>query len=349
MNKKLKTLADLLLKRNLRKEADGVLLLAESGLTKSALWWQVGVLAAGLFAAFSDDAKDIIGDLTDDFEDEEAGPLFEKWYKKLAGTDLVDGWGSFPEGDPMGGAFMRKFIRAKWNKKSSMTEDEFEEAFEKYYGESASGIVQWGLDNEGGWVDSYNGILKLWKGQDEARKNGLDWRTGEPPLSEKLIEIGEKAGEAMTEKAGEDPKDSKPSKPKDSKETEEPQAKLSPKNLLTLDSRGKAVVRLQKALIAAGFDLPKHGVDGHFGAETKAAVLAFKRKALADGKYEGLSDAKVTPDIIGLIESYNKAVRFNAPEDEGSEASESSKAHRFNAPESEASESSEKKSRFNDP
>jgi hypothetical protein len=137
--------------------------------------------------------------------------------------------------------------------------------------------------------------------------------------------------------------------PKDSKETEGPQAKLSPKNILTLDSRGKAVVRLQKALIAAGFDLPKHGVDGHFGAETKAAVLAFKRKALADGKYEGLSNEGVTPDIIGLIEAYNKANRFNAPEDEDSEASESSKAHRFNAPESEASESSEKKSRFNDP
>ena len=208
-----------------------------------------------------------------------------------------------------------------------MTEGEFEAAFEKYYGESASGIVQFGLDNEEGWVDSYNGILELWQGQEKARKNGLDWRTGKP------LEGG-------AEKAGEDPKD-----PKDSKETEEPQAKLSPKNLLTLNSRGKAVVRLQKALIAAGFDLPKYGVDGHFGAETKAAVLAFKRKALADGKYEGLSNEKVTPDITLLIESYSRLL--NLPVDEGSEGSETSGPSPLNLPSEDIE--NEKKSPLNLP
>ena len=353
MNKKLKVLADLLLEKGFHKEACELSDLAKIAFVPAAIpfvpavipfvmpvWgWvaaAVGTTALGTAIAVStsEDSKSIMKDLTPDFANEEAGPLYKKWYNELSTTDLIDGAGTFPTGDPNGGAFMREFIHKKWKAKSSMSVEEFEGAFEKYYGGGASNPLagEFGLDNEDGWVDSYNAILSLWKGQDTARKEGKDWRTDEP-----LEEDKEKAAKALNIAT------------KDSKETEEPQAKLSPKNLLTLDSRGKAVVRLQKALIAAGFDLPKHGVDGHFGAETKAAVLAFKRKALADGRYEGKGDVKVTPDIIGLIESYNKANRFNAPEDEDSEASESSKAHRFNAPESEASESSEKKSRFNDP
>ncbi|MBM7582832.1 N-acetyl-anhydromuramyl-L-alanine amidase AmpD [Caldicoprobacter guelmensis] len=43
--------------------------------------------------------------------------------------------------------------------------------------------------------------------------------------------------------------------------------------------RGPAVERLQRLLIELGYQLPKYGVDGVFGAETEAAVNAFKKSA----------------------------------------------------------------------
>lgn len=41
--------------------------------------------------------------------------------------------------------------------------------------------------------------------------------------------------------------------------------------------QGPMVERLQRLLIALGYQLPKHGVDGIFGYETEAAVNAFKK------------------------------------------------------------------------
>jgi len=109
-----------------------------------------------------DSAKDIISKLTDNFEKEDADELFEKWYNMLKNTDLVDGLGSFPL-DHMGGpSFMKNFIKKYWDNKRSMTVDEFEEAAEKHFGQSPMGVIQYGWDNEDGWVESYNSILRLW-------------------------------------------------------------------------------------------------------------------------------------------------------------------------------------------
>ena len=75
--------------------------------------------------------------------------------------------------------------------------------------------------------------------------------------------------------------------------------------LLKVNSKNKgAVERLQKALVRAGFDLPRFGVDGLFGRETKSAVIAFKEKAKSDGKYSGEIDDLVSEDTLELIESY---------------------------------------------
>jgi hypothetical protein len=41
-------------------------------------------------------------------------------------------------------------------------------------------------------------------------------------------------------------------------------------------ARGREVVKLQQALVDAGFKLPKHGVDGKFEGETESAVKAFQ-------------------------------------------------------------------------
>jgi hypothetical protein len=141
----------------------------------------IGASAVGAGALWNrKNVKAILKSITSDFTAEEAGELYRKWYKKLSGTDLINGAGTFPVGDPMGGAFMRDFIHQKWEAKSSMSEDEFENAFEKYYGESAVGIAQFGLQNEEGWVDSFNAILMLRAGQDAATAAGKNWRTEGP-------------------------------------------------------------------------------------------------------------------------------------------------------------------------
>ena len=49
--------------------------------------------------------------------------------------------------------------------------------------------------------------------------------------------------------------------------------------LLRRGSKGTRVKNLQKALVAAGETLPRYGADGHFGAETEAALRSFQRKA----------------------------------------------------------------------
>jgi peptidoglycan hydrolase-like protein with peptidoglycan-binding domain len=65
--------------------------------------------------------------------------------------------------------------------------------------------------------------------------------------------------------------------------------------MLHLGSRGPEVLRLQKALQAAGFS--PHGLDGRFGPETQAAVLAFQRA-------RGLVvDGKAGPQTFGSLSS----------------------------------------------
>lgn len=46
---------------------------------------------------------------------------------------------------------------------------------------------------------------------------------------------------------------------------------------IKFNDRGRGVQAIQQALYDLGFLLPVHGADGHFGAETRAAVKAFQR------------------------------------------------------------------------
>lgn len=85
--------------------------------------------------------------------------------------------------------------------------------------------------------------------------------------------------------------------------------------LLQSGSRGPVVTKLQQALIDAGFSLPRFGVDGIFGAETKAAVEQFQR-------HSGLSGTSVD-GIVGPITMGWLDQRFSAgptPAGTGTEA-----------------------------
>ena len=153
--------------------------------------WAATVIGAPAAAATigllnKSSVKKIINSITDNIKDEDPTKLYNKWYSKLLNTDLVIGLGEFPVGHDNGGAFMKEFVNRKWMYRSEMSEEEFETALEKYYGENAKGIVQFGLQNEEGWVDSFNLILSLQKGQDAAKAAGKDWRTEKPDQDKKI-------------------------------------------------------------------------------------------------------------------------------------------------------------------
>lgn len=64
-----------------------------------------------------------------------------------------------------------------------------------------------------------------------------------------------------------------------------------PDHALRRGDRGVDVINLQRALILAGYKLPKYGADGDFGKETEKAVNAFKK---AHGlKVDGICGKKV--------------------------------------------------------
>ena len=53
---------------------------------------------------------------------------------------------------------------------------------------------------------------------------------------------------------------------------------------LKYGNRGEGVREMQQQLVALGFELPKFGIDGKYGAETQRAVLAFRKaNALPEG------------------------------------------------------------------
>lgn len=68
--------------------------------------------------------------------------------------------------------------------------------------------------------------------------------------------------------------------------------------LLSVGSRGNAVTKLQQALVDAGFPLPKFGVDGIFGSETRTAVRDFQQ---ASGI---LVDGLVGPQTMGALDTH---------------------------------------------
>lgn len=66
---------------------------------------------------------------------------------------------------------------------------------------------------------------------------------------------------------------------------------ILPDHTLRRGDTGADVVNLQRALILAGYKLPKYGADGDFGKETEKAVNAFKK---AHGlKVDGICGKKV--------------------------------------------------------
>jgi peptidoglycan hydrolase-like protein with peptidoglycan-binding domain len=74
--------------------------------------------------------------------------------------------------------------------------------------------------------------------------------------------------------------------------------------MLRAGDRGPAVVKLQRALMDAGFPLPKFGADGIFGAETMAAVQGFQR---ASGLTGASVDGIAGPITMGWLDQ-----RFSA-------------------------------------
>jgi hypothetical protein len=67
--------------------------------------------------------------------------------------------------------------------------------------------------------------------------------------------------------------------------------------LLRFGSKGPAVVKLQQALIDAGFPLPKFGADGIFGSETQSAVRDFQRSQSLN------PDGLVGPLTMGALDA----------------------------------------------
>lgn len=53
-------------------------------------------------------------------------------------------------------------------------------------------------------------------------------------------------------------------------------AALNRKRLIRKGQKGKHVETVQQALVELGYELPKHGVDGDFGSETRRAVKKFQ-------------------------------------------------------------------------
>ena len=76
--------------------------------------------------------------------------------------------------------------------------------------------------------------------------------------------------------------------------TTKPQQTAPP--TLRRGAKGEYVTRMQQALTAAGFSLPKYGIDGSFGRETLAALKAFQK---ANGlKVDGICGPKTWEKII---------------------------------------------------
>jgi hypothetical protein len=70
-------------------------------------------------------------------------------------------------------------------------------------------------------------------------------------------------------------------------------------------SQGRGVLAVQHALYDLGYPMPKHGIDGDFGAETKKAVIAFQKdKFTAKKDHDGI----VGPKTMGMLDA-----RFGKP------------------------------------
>jgi len=116
----------------------------------------------------------------------------------------------------------------------------------------------------------------------------------------KLIKEGPKARPKPEETESSKPEETESSK----SEKTRPKSNKKKSSLKVGSKDKRRVRRLQKALMKAGFDLPRFGADGLFGRETKSAVIKFKKKAAADGRYSGEFDEIVDNKTLELVEAY---------------------------------------------
>ena len=70
--------------------------------------------------------------------------------------------------------------------------------------------------------------------------------------------------------------------------------------IIRAGSKGEFVRKIQRALMDAGFDLPKFGADSIFGPETKAAVREFQRQS---GLQASELDGEVGPNTMSRLDS----------------------------------------------
>ena len=71
------------------------------------------------------------------------------------------------------------------------------------------------------------------------------------------------------------------------------------KGFLGPPAKGPEVAKVQEALLALGFTLPKFGADGDYGSETRQAVRDFQTKAgLTGAQIDGI----VGPITLGLLD-----------------------------------------------
>jgi putative chitinase len=92
--------------------------------------------------------------------------------------------------------------------------------------------------------------------------------------------------------------------------------------------RGPAWADLQKALVALGYKLPRHGVDGISGPETRAAIRNFE----ADNKLT--QDGSVDDDMIQLMNKIlrDKKIKFKKSTEDDVKPSSSSRLGRRGTP-----------------
>lgn len=73
---------------------------------------------------------------------------------------------------------------------------------------------------------------------------------------------------------------------------------------IRFDARDLAVLELQRALLARGRTLPRHGADGHLGAETWAALVEFAADhgiAMVSAAVARAGRVPVPPDVLELL------------------------------------------------
>jgi hypothetical protein len=73
---------------------------------------------------------------------------------------------------------------------------------------------------------------------------------------------------------------------------------LNRRAVLRDSSSGDAVTRIQEALLAEGYELPKFGADGKFQSETRKAVKAFQRR------WRLTEDGIVGDQTLGLLDAH---------------------------------------------